>query len=159
MTIPPKALPLRFSVGIDLVRISETRRSLDCFGDRFLNRIYTETELAVCRETPLRLCERLAARFAAKEAAMKVLRPRCQLINWRHIEVRPLPGGASELRLHDEAARLAAEAGIVDLSLSMSHEGDYATAIVMATHLAGDALSFAPERPGPIAPTRGDQAP
>jgi holo-[acyl-carrier protein] synthase len=159
MVGPPQILPLRFSVGIDLVRISETKRSLDCFGDRFLQRIFTATEIAVCRATPLRLCERLSTRFAAKEATMKVLRPRCQLINWRHIEVRPRPDGSSELALSGDAARLAAEAGVVDLSLSMSHEGDYATAIVMATRAPTGAAKFPSEITSLLAPPPGDHAP
>lgn len=137
----------RTRVGIDLVRLSETRRSLDCFGERFLRRIFTERELHDCFGTvaarngsassqPLPLA-RLSARFAAKEATVKVLRPQGPphegWVDWRSIEVRRTPAGWSELHLTDDARALAARSSLTDFSLSMSHEGDYATAVVVAT--------------------------
>ena len=129
----PPAASSRLLAGIDLVEIAETQRSIERFGDRFLNRVFTASELAVCQATPSRQCERLAARFAAKEATMKVLRLRDEGLSWRSIEVETSEGGWSELRLHGKAADLAAAAGISDLSLSMSHSGGLATAVVIAT--------------------------
>jgi holo-[acyl-carrier protein] synthase len=77
--------------------------------------------------------ERLAARFAAKEATLKVLRPHEQGIPWNSIEVRRDPGGWVELALSGPAASLATDAGVTDLSLSISHEGQFATAVVVAS--------------------------
>src|SRR5205814_713275 len=60
-------------VGIDLVDVSRIAASIDAFGDRFLRRVFTEGEIAYARSAPALTAERLAARFAAKEAAKKAL--------------------------------------------------------------------------------------
>ena len=113
----------RLAVGIDLVQVSRIAGSVDAFGDRFLTRVYTDRELAYAR----RDCEKLAARFAAKEAAKKALR--LDGVGWRDLEVVRDDSGACELVLHG-AARAAA--GTRSFALSMSHEGDHATAVVIA---------------------------
>jgi holo-[acyl-carrier protein] synthase len=115
-------------VGIDLVRISRIADSVSRFGDRFLRRIFTPDEVAYARAAPALTAERLAARFAAKEAARKAL----QLtdgIDWRLIEVCRRPSGDCDLVLHDVAAQRTRG---TSAALSMSHEGDYATAVVLA---------------------------
>ena len=61
------------SVGIDLVRVSRVAESLAQFGERFLQRVFTDGEVAYARSAPSLMAERLAARFAAKEAAVKAL--------------------------------------------------------------------------------------
>jgi holo-[acyl-carrier protein] synthase len=77
--------------------------------------------------------ERFAARFAAKEAAMKVLRPSpTDGVAWQSIEVSELASGACEIQLRDAALALAARDGITELCLSLSHEPEYATATVVA---------------------------
>jgi len=113
----------RLRVGIDLVQVSRIAGSLDAFGERFLHRVYTAGELAYAQRDP----ERLAARFAAKEAAKKALG--LDGVGWRELEVVREDSGACELVLHG-AARAAA--GTCTLALSMSHEGDHATAVVIA---------------------------
>ncbi len=113
----------RLAVGIDLVQVSRIAGSVETFGERFLRRVYTDGELAYAGGD----CERLAARFAAKEAAKKALR--LDGVGWRDLEVVRTPSGACELVLHG-AARAAA--GERSLALSMSHEGDHATAVVIA---------------------------
>ena len=116
-----------FAVGIDLVRVSRIAESIRCFGPRFLNRLFTADEQAYATADPAVAAERLAARFAAKEATRKALRLG-DGIGWRQIEVRRNPDGACDLVLHDRAAELA---GAAEIALSMSHEGDLATAVVM----------------------------
>ena len=112
-------------VGVDLVRVSRIADSLDAFGERFLRRVFTPGEAAYAT-TP----ERLAARFAAKEAVKKALE--LDGVAWCDIEVARRPSGACSVILHG-AARAAADAlGARELALSMSHEGDYATAMVVA---------------------------
>jgi holo-[acyl-carrier protein] synthase len=114
-----------FRVGIDLVQISRIAGSIEAFGDRFVHRVFTRDEAAYAT-TP----ERLAARFAAKEAVKKALE--LDGVSWRDIEVARRPNGACDVVLHG-AARAAADAlGARELALSMSHEGDYATAMVVA---------------------------
>jgi holo-[acyl-carrier protein] synthase len=114
-------------VGIDLVRISRVNDSLEAFGDRFLRRLFTDDEIAYATSAPSQTGERLAARFAAKEAARKALRAG-DGIGWRQIEVRRDPSGACDLVLHGEAARVA---GPCSTAVSISHEGDLATAVVV----------------------------
>ncbi len=120
------------SVGIDLVSVSRIAESLATFGDRFLRRIFTDGEIAYARKAPALTNERLAARFAAKEAALKALGLADRGVGWREIEVTTNPSGAPELVLHGAARELSADAG--ELAISLSHEGDLATAIVF-THL------------------------
>lgn len=117
-------------VGIDLVKISRIAQSREQFGERFLRRIFTDGEIEYALSSPPHTDARLAARFAAKEATIKALRVDGEGINFRQIEVCREPSGACTLALHGEVARLAE--GIGQFALSMSHEGDYATAMVVA---------------------------
>jgi holo-[acyl-carrier protein] synthase len=121
-------------VGVDLVRISEVAASLARFGDRYSLRLFTPAERVYCRAGDGRTAERFAARFAAKEATLKVLRPSShEGIDWRAIEVRQLAEGACEIALHGSALALARRSGVSALSVSMSHDGDYATATVIGS--------------------------
>jgi holo-[acyl-carrier protein] synthase len=120
-------------VGIDLASSESIRESIREHGSHYLERVYTEGELRDCRADegvdPLRL----AARFAAKEATLKVLRPTDDAIPWRAIEVLRDPGGWVELRLSGAAAALAEAAGLTDFSVSLTHEGEMAAAVVIAS--------------------------
>lgn len=120
-------------VGIDLVRVSRVAESLDRFGERFLRRIFTDDEIAYALQAPALRAERLAARFAAKEAAIKALRLATRSVSLREIEVRRSPSGECEVVLHGRARSLAAAASTGAIALSLSHEGDYAAAIVITS--------------------------
>lgn len=122
----------RMSVGIDLVDIRRVAESVATFGDRFLRRIFTDAEVAYANEAPALSVARLAARFAAKEATVKALDLAERGVGWREIEVVRGASGAPALALHGHARRASEEAGSPALSLSISHEGDYATAVVLA---------------------------
>jgi holo-[acyl-carrier protein] synthase len=119
-------------VGTDLVSVDTVRGSIDTHAEHYLERVYTEREVEDCRTSSGLDAERLAGRFAAKEATLKVLRPRDEGIPWNTIEVRRDPSGWVELALSGPAAALAADAGVSELSLSIAHEGDFATAVVVA---------------------------
>ena len=119
-------------VGADIAVVDDVRSSVERFGRRYLDRIFTAHEIASCQGDPAVVAASLAARFAAKEATIKVLRPADAAPPWRSIEVRRDPSGWCELRLRGEAARLAAEAGITDLQVSLSHDGGLAAAVVLA---------------------------
>jgi holo-[acyl-carrier protein] synthase len=119
-------------VGVDLASVREVETSLSTQGDRYLQRLFTDHEVASSQGTHGPRAESLAARFAAKEAALKVLRPEGPRPEWRDIEVVRQESGACDLVLHGSAARLAADAGLDQLSLSMSHEGGMAVAVVVA---------------------------
>jgi holo-[acyl-carrier protein] synthase len=120
----------RVVVGIDLVQISQVATSLHQLGDAYITRIFTPAEIAYCSTTPIVAPSRFAARFAAKEATLKALRLDDQGLDLRTIEVKQMPGGWSEIELHGHARDLAAAAGWLNCSVSLSHEGDYATAVV-----------------------------
>jgi len=113
-------------VGIDLVQVSRIAASLAEFGEQFLAKIYTPLERDYAAGEP----ERLAARFAAKEAVKKALD--LDGVGWRDIEVVRGASGFLGVRLHGAARAAAEQLGNPQLALSMSHEGDYATAIVIA---------------------------
>jgi holo-[acyl-carrier protein] synthase len=119
-------------VGTDLCSVADVADSIERFGDRYLRRVYTEHELAYCLAAPGRAPERLAARFAAKEAAIKVLRPAGWWPDWRSIEVRRDPDGWCELNLTGRAAAHAAEQGVLQLVVSLTHDGGVAAAVVVA---------------------------
>ncbi|MFI4991340.1 MAG: holo-ACP synthase [Solirubrobacterales bacterium] len=126
-------MPLR--VGIDLASVELVRDAIETHGDRYLERVYTARELSDCatgadgRPEP----ERLAARFAAKEATLKVLRPGEVGLPLTAIEVVRGPDGAVALELDGPAASLAGDAGISELTLSLTHEDGFAAAVVIAT--------------------------
>ncbi len=122
--------PVQLVGGIDLVQISDVARSLDTLGDRYVRRLFTNGEIAYCTSSPEMASARFAARFAAKEATLKALRLHDHGLDWRAIEVRQSGSGWCELQLHGDAAALADRAGWISASLSLSHEGDYATAMV-----------------------------
>ena len=121
-------------VGTDVTAIPDVLASMTRFGDRYLDRVFTPHERASCAGPPAVAAAGLAARFAAKEAAVKVLEPAPDDARppWRSIEVRRRPSGACHLELSGEAARLASRAGINELAVSMSHEGSVAIAVVVA---------------------------
>jgi len=119
-------------VGVDLVDVGEIARSLERFGDAYEARVFTALERTQCAGSPPARAASLAARFAAKEAVMKVLEPDGPRPDWRGIEVDRLAGGACRLRLSGSAAELAARRGLGSWAVSLTHEGDLAAAVVMA---------------------------
>jgi holo-[acyl-carrier protein] synthase len=122
----------RLRVGIDVVRVSRIAQSIDTFGERFLRRVFTPAEVAYAQSAPAAAAERLAARFAAKEAAIKALALASAGVGWTDLEVHRHPDGACDLVLHGSARAAARALGCAHLAVSLSHEDDYATAVVLA---------------------------
>lgn len=120
-------------VGIDLVAADAVQASLEAdHGSRYLERVYTADEIADCRTASGIDAERLAARFAAKEATLKVLPAGGGGVSLLGIEVRREESGRVHLQLTGRAAELAADAGLVDFALSLTHEAGFAAAVVVA---------------------------
>jgi holo-[acyl-carrier protein] synthase len=119
-------------VGADIARVDDVCASVARFGDRYLERLFTPHEIASCGGASSVVAGSLAARFAAKEATIKVLRPADVTPAWKTIEVRRHPSGWCEIHLSGEAAELAAAAQITELAVSLTHEGDIAAAVVLA---------------------------
>lgn len=116
-------------VGTDLTSVGEVRDAMATHGDRYLQRIFTPEELEDAQGDP----QRLAARFAAKEAVLKVLRPDDDALPWKEIRVRRHPSGWTDLVLSGRVAERARAAGLGDWAVSLTHEGDLASAVVVAT--------------------------
>lgn len=117
-------------VGFDLVQVSQLQDSIRCFGDSFTHRLFTTDEIGYASQDAAVFAPRLAARFAAKEALIKALQLSEAGISWRDIEVVKLAGGDCRLQLHGRTASLAQGMGVRELLLSLSHDGDYAGAVV-----------------------------
>ena len=118
-------------VGFDLVKIRALADSVDRFGDAFKRRLFTQAEVAYAMQGVDLWQERLAARFAAKEATIKALNLANAGVNWRDIEVGKLPDGGCALWLHGMALEAAVQRGVRQWSLSLSHDGDCAGAFVV----------------------------
>ena len=117
--------------GIDIAEVPRIRQSIERFGQRFLQRIYTPGEMRYCDSKANRY-ERYAARFAAKEAGMKALGTGWNHgVRWRDIEVSRQPGGRPTITFHGKAAEFAARLGAVHVALSLSHTADQAIAQVI----------------------------
>lgn len=116
------------SAGVDIIEIERIERAISRWDDRFLNRVYTPAELALCRG---RVPE-LAVRFAGKEAISKVLGTGLFGVSWREMEVLADARGKPLVHLHGRAAVRAMELGLADMAISLSHSRDYAVAFVVA---------------------------
>jgi holo-[acyl-carrier protein] synthase len=117
--------------GIDIAEVPRIRRAIERFGDRFIQRIYTEGEILFC-DSKANRAERYAARFAAKEAAMKALGTGWNHgVRWRDCEVTRMPGGRPTLTFHGKAAEFAAKLGAKNAALSLSHTAEQAIAQVI----------------------------
>ena len=115
------------TVGVDIVEIDRIASVYGRFGQRFIERVYTEEEASYCRGR----APQLAARFAAKEAVMKALGTGRHGIGWREVEVARARSGAPTIVLHGRAIDRADLLGISELQLSLSHSRAYAVASVV----------------------------
>jgi len=117
--------------GIDIAEVPRVGQSIERFGERFLRRVFTEEEIRYCDSKANRV-ERYAARFAAKEAAMKALGTGWNRgVRWRDIEVLRQPGRRPTIRFHGVAAEFAERLGTKNIALSISHTPEHAIANVI----------------------------
>jgi len=117
--------------GVDICEVSRMGASIARFGTRFLQRVFTEGEIRYC-QSKRNSVERFAARFAAKEAAMKALGTGASRgVTWTSIEVAHAPGGRPVLRLTGKTSEIAHRLGVNRISLSVTHTESTALAIVI----------------------------
>ena len=117
--------------GIDLVEIRRIHQSIERYGQRFLDRVYTAAEQVYCLRKR-KSAESLAARFAAKEAGAKALGTGISHgVSWLEIEVAREPGGRPTFRFHGRAAEFAARLGAARAALSITHTAALAMASVV----------------------------
>lgn len=114
-------------IGIDIVQLSALERRVTRSRNDYVGRFWTEEERTYCKGN----IAHLAARWAAKEACMKVLRHGIGRIDPLDIEVYKI-GDVPFLRLHDAAADAAAAQGLSEFAVSLTREREWAAAIVSA---------------------------
>ena len=117
--------------GVDLAEVHRIKASIERFGARFTDRVYTTAEIAYV-EKKANKYERYAARFAAKEAGMKAIGTGWKGgVTWKDFEVANLPSGKPTLLLHGVAARFAAKLGVKHIALSLTHTAQLGMAHVI----------------------------
>ncbi len=117
--------------GVDLAEVPRIRASIERFGAKFVERIYTPREIAYVERKANRF-ERYAARFAAKEAGMKAIGTGWRRgVRWQDFEVTNLPSGKPTLRFHGVAAEFAQRLGVRNIALSMTHTAELGMAHVI----------------------------
>ena len=118
-------------LGLDIAEVDRIAEAITRYGPAILERLFTPAEVAYCESHKNRF-ERYAARFAAKEAAMKALGTGwTRGVRWRDIEVVRAPGGKPTLRLEGAAKEIAQGLGVRNISLSITHSGNLALAEVI----------------------------
>jgi len=117
--------------GVDISEVDRIEAAVKRFGDRFLKRVFTPAEVRYCMGKP-NAAERLAARFAAKEAGMKAIGTGLRHgVTWHDVEVLRLPGQRPVLQFHGKAAEFAVRLGCKRTHLSLSHTKEQAIAYVI----------------------------
>lgn len=121
------ATPVAIAIGVDLLERDRLLLTYQRFGDHFLRKVFTDTEL----EQAGGRAERLVGRFVAKEACAKALGTGIGQVAWKEIEIVRLPGGKPTLRLHGRAAALAATLGLTAFDVSISDTHGHTLAVVV----------------------------
>jgi holo-[acyl-carrier protein] synthase len=117
--------------GVDLAEVPRIQASIERFGARFIQRIYTPGEIAYVERKANRF-ERYAARFAAKEAGMKAIGTGWKHgVRWQDFEVANLPTGKPTLRFHGVAAQIADRLKVRSVALSLTHTKELGMAHVI----------------------------
>ena len=124
--------------GVDIIELERVERMLADHPERFVERTFTDGELAHADARGVGRLEALAGRFAAKEAVMKALGTGWrQGVAFREIEILQHPSGEPYVVLHGRTAEVARERGIARIWVSISHIASVAMAGAIAVDEAG----------------------
>lgn len=135
-TLVIKQTIMKIFTGIDICEIERIQEVFDKYGKKFLEKTFTEPEIKYCLSNPRLTAQRLAVRFATKEAVSKALGVGINRlgwshgINWKDVEVIRNSHGAVELRLFNRASELQGKLGIDNWVVSVSHSRKDAVASV-----------------------------
>jgi holo-[acyl-carrier protein] synthase len=116
--------------GIDIVQNKRIENLINKYGNHFLKKIYTETEIEYCHSKK-RFVSSFAARFAAKEAVLKALGTGMRNNSWQEIEVVNNELGKPEILLNKKAAKRAEKLKVSSIFISISHEKEYSIAQII----------------------------
>jgi len=118
-------------MGVDIAEVGRVKGVIERQGERFLRRVFTEREMAYC-EASKNKYERYAARFAAKEAAMKALGTGWRRgVRWVDLEVVRHASGRPSMELKGEARKIADGLGVKHIAMSITHTEEQAMAQVI----------------------------
>ena len=117
-------------VGVDIVEVARIEEAIKRFEDRFLKKIYTDTEIKYCNTGKVAF-QHFAGKFAAKEAIYKTLNIDC-VVKWTEIEVKNLEQGRPYVVLHGKVKKIAKEKNILSVLVSISHIKSRAVASAVA---------------------------
>jgi len=119
-------------IGVDLIETNRVQDSIDRFGQRFLERVFTADEIGYCLRKKKNSAESFAARFAAKEAGAKALGTGISRgVSWKELEVRREAGRRPTLHLAGRAAELGEVMGVRRIQLSLTHSQQMSMAMVV----------------------------
>lgn len=130
MSFKKQKLP-QLKIGTDICQINRIKAAYKRFGKRFLSRVLTNGEISYVTSNKNNLLTRLAGRFAGKEATSKVLGTGLRGVYFKEIEILRDKTGAPKIILHKRAKQKAKEKGLANFDISISHEKDFAIAIVL----------------------------
>ena len=114
--------------GVDLVEIDRIGETITRHGDRFMKRIFTQSEIDQCHGK----IPSLAGRYAVKEAVSKAFGTGIGDMQWVEIEIIQDERNAPQLLLHGRAAEIGAEQGLTTWSISISHTETHAVGMAVA---------------------------
>jgi len=115
-------------IGVDIIEIERIRKSIESVGERFLEKVYTDTEVAYCNGKADRY-QHLAARFAAKEALSKALSTGwAGEFRWKDVEILNAPSGQPSFALHGNLSARLVNSRVM---LSLSHSDSHVVAMVL----------------------------
>lgn len=117
-------------IGTDIIEIARIKQAMERWGEHFIRRVYTEPELSLYGKNP----PSLAARFASKEAVMKLLGAGKNGISWQDIETLAYANGKPLVKLYGRAQIEANKLGIKEIAVSLSHSRNYAIAAAIGTN-------------------------
>lgn len=120
---------MQVKCGTDIIEIDRIKKDISKFGDKFLNRIYTENEIKYCENKGMEKYQSYAARFAAKEAIFKAISEKLESnysIEWKNMEILNCKNGRPQVIIHNQE-----QLKIKSLDISLSHCRDYAISTVV----------------------------
>ena len=120
-----------YGIGIDIIEIERIRESIDRYGDKFLNKVFTQKEIDYSNKKTYKY-QHLAARFAAKEAVAKAISFNGgKGFHWKDIEIYNEPNGMPSVILHNSLKKILGDDK--ELKITMSHSQNYVTCFAIVS--------------------------